>query len=372
MMRFFPLFVVCIATLSCSCIAFNVSVIVRYPADKSDILSLRGGLAPLSWDKGLPFSRDDDSTFFLSFSVDDSEEGYDVQVKVMLNDEYWQTGVNDVITLSSEGNPITLFPFFGDQDGDFKVLRNVYSPELKNERDVIIYLPPSFQENPYKMYQNVLIMHDGQNLFDPSTSFMGQCWWVQNTTNKLIKEGSMKEVLIIGPYNTPDRENEYTYSYDPSEKQGGKGDLYLDFLEKTLVPLVSSKLDNRLVIEEGSLSIGGSSLGGLISCYAGWTRKEVYGKSICMSPSFWWNSEDFDSTILPSKTPEKRVGKFYLDTGTLEKDIMDSTDHVRDHFEKIQYTTDNGDMFYFLDVGGDHNEYYWGRRFWHPMEDLFQ
>ena len=41
----------------------------------------------------------------------------------------------------------------------------------------------------------------------------------------------MSEVLVIGVYNTDDRINEYTYSYDPSVKAGGKGDLYLDFLE---------------------------------------------------------------------------------------------------------------------------------------------
>lgn len=34
------------------------------------------------------------------------------------------------------------------------------------------------------------------------------------------------------------RINEYTYSYDASVKAGGKGDLYLDFLEKTVLPFV--------------------------------------------------------------------------------------------------------------------------------------
>lgn len=51
----------------------------------------------------------------------------------------------------------------------------------------------------------------------------------------------MDEVFIIGPYNTPDRTNEYTYIYDPSEKAGGKGDLYLDFLHDTLLPAMVNK-----------------------------------------------------------------------------------------------------------------------------------
>ncbi len=34
----------------------------------------------------------------------------------------------------------------------------------------------------------------------------------------------MSEVLVIGVYNTNDRIDEYTYSYDASVKGGGKGD----------------------------------------------------------------------------------------------------------------------------------------------------
>ena len=58
----------------------------------------------------------------------------------------------------------------------------------------------------------------------------------QDTLDPLINNGAMEEVVIIGPYNTPDRLNEYTYSYDPLVKSGGKGDTYLDWIEQTLLP----------------------------------------------------------------------------------------------------------------------------------------
>ena len=48
------------------------------------------------------------------------------------------------------------------------------------------------------------------------------------------------QFLFIGAYNTPDRMNEYTYSYDPEEKFGGKGDTYLDWIEQTLLPQMQS------------------------------------------------------------------------------------------------------------------------------------
>ena len=65
--------------------------------------------------------------------------------------------------------------------------------------------------------------------------------------------------------------DEYTYSYDSEYKSGGKGDTYLDWIEQTLLPQMDGKL--RITLDKGDrLGILGSSLGGLISCYAGWTR----------------------------------------------------------------------------------------------------
>jgi hypothetical protein len=82
------------------------------------------------------------------------------------------------------------------------------------------------------------------------------------------------------------------------------------------------------------LGILGSSLGGLISCYAGYTRNSMYafyltvvfdrycfefffpsftssdvillsyGRAGCMSSSFWWNKEDFTTTVMPGNPYE--------------------------------------------------------------------
>ena len=176
----------------------------------------------------------------------------------------------------------------------------MYSPELQNYRDVIVYTPPSYSENPIKRYSNVLIMHDGQNLFNPATAFMGNAWMIQDSLNPQITSGNIDELIVIGVYNTANRTYEYTYSYDPSEGFGGDGDLYLDFLESTVIPWVKSTL--RVDLKRESLGILGSSLGGLISCYAGWTRSQVYGKVGCMSSSFWWNDQDFQREVLPART----------------------------------------------------------------------
>jgi hypothetical protein len=32
----------------------------------------------------------------------------------------------------------------------------------------------------------------------------------------------------------------------------------------------------------------------------------------------------------------------------------------------------NSTLFYYLDHGGQHSEYYWGRRFWVPMQVILE
>ena len=131
-------------------------------------------------------------------------------------------------------------------------------------------------------------MHDGQNLFNNSQAAFGTAWLVQSTINQLTAEGKMREIIVVGIWNTQDRNNEYTYSFDPSYKFGGKGDKYLDFIEKELILLLEGDwLKGRI---QGNYGIAGSSLGGLISCYAAYTRPKLFPTAICMSSSFWWNS----------------------------------------------------------------------------------
>lgn len=91
----------------------------------------------------------------------------------------------------------------------------------------------------------------------------------------------------IGVYNTADRTNELTYSYDKGTGAGGKGDLYLNFLFDTVLPWASSRY--RIGVTRDMIGIAGSSLGGLISCYGAWTRPIHVGRAVCMSSSFWWN-----------------------------------------------------------------------------------
>ncbi|MBI1258970.1 MAG: esterase, partial [Chloroflexi bacterium] len=71
--------------------------------------------------------------------------------------------------------------------GTLLVWSDFYSPQLDNQRDVLVYLPPSYA-NSERRYP-VLYMQDGQNLFDSGVSFAGVEWGVDETMEKLAGEG---------------------------------------------------------------------------------------------------------------------------------------------------------------------------------------
>ena len=121
----------------------------------------------------------------------------------------------------------------------------------------------------------------------------------------------------------------------------------------------------------GTYGIGGSSLGGLISCYASYTRPLKFPTSICMSSSFWWNNEDFNNQILSTQKVHNGV-KFYIDSGDSgpSQDGRNQTITVYQHLLKIGYKS-NQTLFYYLDKGGQHSEAYWGKRFNIPLAQLY-
>jgi predicted alpha/beta superfamily hydrolase len=65
---------------------------------------------------------------------------------------------------------------------------------LGRERSIRVYLPPSYGKG--KRRYPVLYMHDGQNLFDDATSFVGE-WGVDESMDALAKSQGI-EVIVVG------------------------------------------------------------------------------------------------------------------------------------------------------------------------------
>eukprot|EP01100_Stratorugosa_tubuloviscum_P004543 TRINITY_DN2141_c0_g1_i1.p1 TRINITY_DN2141_c0_g1~~TRINITY_DN2141_c0_g1_i1.p1 ORF type:complete len:401 (+),score=142.92 TRINITY_DN2141_c0_g1_i1:102-1304(+) len=358
----------------------SIKINVHFPQNKlhsgSNDIYLRGSLSSvgLSWNSGLKMNFISNNTWSISLNYDSSIAGQKLEMKPLVEDKVWSIGANFFINLPSTSQVFDIYPWFYSTQGKYEILENqIYSPQLKNLRSVIVYTPPSYYENTLKTIKGVLIMHDGENLFNDSTSFGGISWHCQTTVDQLVYQGQMEEIIIIGLYNTPERIDEYTYSYDPECRcpvgAGGNGDLYIQFIQQTVIPAMQPLY--RMDMSQSNLGILGSSLGGLISCYAGWTRSNVFGKIGCMSSSFWWNTEDFNNDILNRSLPQQDL-LLYLDSGTSGdgNDDLPQTTRVVDHLKQLGYK-EGVNLMQFIDVGGQHNEYYWGKRFHVPMKFLY-
>ena len=97
---------------------------------------------------------------------------------------------------------------------------------LPTDRDVIVYVPPGYEEESDRTYP-VLYLHDGQNLFDGRTSFVkGRTWQVREHADAAIEAGEVEPLVIVGIYNTGDRRlAEYTHEYN-WQMGGGEADAY--------------------------------------------------------------------------------------------------------------------------------------------------
>ena len=237
--------------------------------------------------------------------------------------------------------------------GTVKKLEALHSPELGNERDILVYLPPSYAQGSRRY--PVLYMHDGQNLFDRATAF-GEEWEVDQTLEAASAEG-LEAIVVAIPNMGGERLDEYSPWHDRRHDAGGKGNAYLDFIVHTLKPLIDR--DFRTRPDRGGTGIAGSSMGGLISLYAFFRHPEVFGFAGVMSPALWFAGR----SVFPYVMERPHVpGRLYLDVGTNE-----GSEELHDVRRLKRILEDKGyrvgrDLLFVVEMGGAHNERAWARR----------
>ncbi len=227
----------------------------------------------------------------------------------------------------------------------------------------IVYLPPNYEKCPNRSYP-VLYLQDGQNVFDGQTSFIrGQEWFVDETAEWMIRTGQIEPLIIAAIYNAGDaRIDEYTPSIDESLQRGGKADAYLEFLITEIKPFIDRQFrTRRTAINTG---IGGSSLGGLLSLYAGLKHPGVFGKLAVMSPSLWWDQERILKQI--GEREQMLSQRIWLDIGTEEGSVVEKVRRLRNLLEARRQS------FHYEEAwGAGHNEGAWAHRVGPMLKYLF-
>jgi predicted alpha/beta superfamily hydrolase len=242
-----------------------------------------------------------------------------------------------------------------------------HSAILPDDRVVSIYLPPQYAAEPARHFP-VFYLHDGQNLFDPHTSYIaGHTWRAGETADRMNLTTLAEPVILVGVGNTGFRRMaEYTPTRD-YRLGGGEGHAYGRLLVEELKPWVDANF--RTMPGREHTGLGGSSLGGLITLYLGLQHPEVFSRLAVISPSIWWNQRSilgFVAEAVPK--PSLRI---WLDIGTAE-----GMRHVRDtellERRLIQRGWTPGVDLQMLKVhGGIHSEDAWAERFDRVLAFLF-
>jgi predicted alpha/beta superfamily hydrolase len=274
-----------------------------------------------------------------------------IECKPMFDNVTWAVGPNWVI---AAGQSADLWPFFFHTTGRLVRTPSWHSNILGDNRAIWTYTPPSYDENPGQRYP-VVYMHDGQNLFLDSYAFGGTAWAVQTAMDQGAQNGTIREAIVIGIDNDVDRLSEYTPVPDPSYG-GGNAANYVRFLVEELKPQMDLQL--RTLPDAANTAILGSSLGGLVSIWAGITRPNVFKKVGALSPSTWWNGtwiigqSQAASGALPSRV--------YIDSGnagTSSDDVVNTTALANVWKTKAGVTVKS-----LVQNGATHSEVYWKQR----------
>jgi predicted alpha/beta superfamily hydrolase len=240
-------------------------------------------------------------------------------------------------------------------------------PQFGRTRRIWIYFPPDYETSGINY--PVLYMHDGQNLFDASTSFAGE-WKVDETLNNLASQGK-RVPIVVGIDNGSERIAEYTPWINP-QYGGGDGDKYMQFIVETLKPYIDQHY--HTLPDRENTGIMGSSLGGLISHYGSIKYQETFSKAGLFSPSYWFSDNVWSFTHNTGKQHDMR---FYQLCGSSEgsnqaesDEMVSEMKRMNDSLVKIGFKQE--DIYNKVVPGGQHNEKLWREAFSEAYLWLFE
>lgn len=233
-------------------------------------------------------------------------------------------------------------------------------PQLIKTRRIAALLPHDYF-NTDKRYP-VLYLQDGQNLFDEYAPYGN--WGVDKKLAVMAEQGQGDIIVIAIDHAKEARIEEFTPSYQ-TRLGVGDGKKYLRFLADTLKPYIDKHF--RTMPEREHTGIGGSSMGALISIYAGLLYPEVYSKLMIFSPSLWVTPNMHFHFMNFYHSQNMRV---YLYGGEGESDTM--VPSLRRFKQAFEEKADASIAFELsIDPHGEHNEARWGKEFPRAVKWLF-
>ena len=253
-------------------------------------------------------------------------------------------------------------------------LHEFQSRIFRNTRFLRVWLPPGYSqpENDGRHYP-VLYLNDGQNLFDPATAYIGIDWQVDEAATRLIGEGKVPPLIVVGIDNAQkDRAKEYLpyrSMHPPVFRPQGKH--YPDFLLNEVMPFVCQRY--RIARGPENTGLGGSSLGAIISLYTVMERPGVFGGLLLESPSLFISNRQL---LKSSRAFRQWPAKIFIAMGTREAGNEDRDRQVVEDVRELKHLLwraglDECRLLVKIDEGATHSEKEWAKRFPEALVFLF-
>ena len=295
-------------------------------------------------------------------------------------------------------------------EGTLLPARSVESRHLEGARTVRVYLPPSYERAPRRRYA-VLYLHDGQNVFSSAGTnccFGWGSWELDKTVDRLIAQGRMAEIIMVGVDNSRARykENRGLLYERPGQRpvpgrsaasnavDNSRFEAYTQFLVEELKPAIDREFRTRK--SAAYTGVMGASMGGLGSLALAWENPKVFGLAASLSGAFQVEKRNFLESVLQPYRGRPKPFRVYLDSGTVDlsgdDDGRRENDAVAAELRRIGWK-DGKTLLHFTDkhllsepelepaglrrdkweeaLRSQHNEFYWRLRAWRALEFLF-
>lgn len=259
-------------------------------------------------------------------------------------------------------------------------MREIHHLLIKG-RKVDVYIP---KDSPTGLHP-ILVMHDGQNIFDPATCAFGTSWETDRAVDAL--KTKRPKPVIVGIWNRPPtkavpsgRGGEYAPEAITAELgeenltvMAGHpsffpltGKKYERFVVQNVLPAIYEYLATQGVsfrTDAAGTAIAGSSMGGLASLNLLGRFPEVFGTAISFSTHWTMGGKPLAKALI-SALPAAEIGsRVWLDRGTTGIDAKYAGPDVTAEQELTRKGYRWPQVECRTYIGTTHNEIEWQNRF---------
>lgn len=241
---------------------------------------------------------------------------------------------------------------------------HVHLPTLNRSATLYMGIP----KNPVT---HIIYVHDAQNIFSDKAASYNMGWNI----HKVLKQLGLYHVLVAGVncaegYARLDEYAPFAIDYAPLKKTpatGGLGDDYLADLVHTIIPAV----ENKYPIDSAHRMLMGSSMGGIISLYAGFQYPHIFPRIASLSGAYYVSLKAFQNYFKQTFTQTPQF--VYLDVGDHEEGLSDQSGYLHAHaILKVSLNKHlKAEQWEERIIpGGQHNEIHWHKRLPRILQSL--